>query len=468
MLSLWDFADNHNLEQIIANFMEKNFDPLKVRVGIACLVEAGLLVRDEKKISSNKDHELITGSQVSIVIVGYNSREWLELCLHSIYAQDYEPMETIVVDNGSTDGTAQWVEKNFPEVCLIQLAKSKSLAFAINEGIQEARGDYFILLNPDIQLEQDAIRWLVKVADENPECAGVAAKLKFLSAPAFLNGLGNFVGAIAFGTDNALGHLDLGQFDGLDEVPSACFAGSLIRAKAWEVIGPLDENFPLYYEDSEWCYRARLYGYRIKVSPNAIIYHAMGGRSPEVESVDLAAWKLRRVIYGRLRFVTRILTFWYLSHFLFNYMLEDSARILFSLIKGHWDASSAYIWAWSDYIRSLFSELLRGRAVIQSRRIVSDNKIFELQNNVPVSLVRGGLPQLTWDIVQHYYLPYLISGKTREIKEFSYNVNHESNNLVVKRNYWSLSRAVSIWRLEGFTALLHRIGRDIQWFLMKP
>ena len=466
LLMLWKHADGREMEKIIAGFRGGMSDPMLVRAGLACLVEAGLLAR-EGETSSTENYQLAQGNLVSIITVGFNSREWLEICLPSLYDQLYEPLNVILVDNGSTDGTAEWVEENFPDVKLLRLEKSLSLASALNMGMRDAKGEFFVLLNPDVKLEQCAIKWLVKVAQDNPGCAAVATKLKFLFAPAFLNGIGNYVGATAYGTDNALGHLDLWQFDSWSEVPSACFAATLIPAKAWEDIGPLDENFPLYYEDSEWCYRARLYGYHIKVSPHSSVYHAMGGRTSNDDTVDLAAWKLRRVVYGRLRFATRILSFWYLLRFLFNYILEDCLGILLSLVRGHWDSTRSYLGAWGEYLKSL-PELKRERDTIQTQRIISDNELFEVQKKVPVPLVWRGLPQLTWDIVQNHYLSYLVSGKTREIQEFSGLVDSESQILVVKQKKWSLGRAIGIWREEGFAALLHRMGRDIQWFLMKP
>jgi GT2 family glycosyltransferase len=465
LMTLWKYANGRSLEQIISHFRKQNFDPTRVRAGLACLAEAGLLEREDGA-SSIEDHQLVQGSLVSIIVVGFNSRDWLENCLPSLDSQDYAPLETILVDNGSTDGTTQWVENNFPEVRLLRLEKSQSLAFAINTGIQEAKGEFFLLLNPDVQLEQSAIKWLVKVAKDDPTCAAIATKLKFLFVPAFLNGIGNYVGGFSFGTDSALGHLDLGQFDSWSEVPSACFAATLIPAKVWEEIGPLDENFPLYYEDSEWCYRARLYGYIIKVSPQSLAYHAVGGRTSDAEIAGLASRKLRCVVYGRLRFATLILGFGYMLRFLFSYLFEDCFRILFSLVRGHWESARSYPKAWGEYLRSL-PELRRERETVQARRIISDKELFETQKKVPVPLVWRGLPQLTWDIVQYHYFSYLVSDKTREIQEFSGFEDGKPYTFGKKQKTWSLGRAVGILKDEGFNALLHRMGRDIQWFLMK-
>ena len=264
LLRLWKYADGRDLEKIIAGVSEETSDTMHVRAGLACLAEAGLLTREEEILYTDKP-ESIQGDLVSVIIVGFNSKDWFDICLPSLSSQSYSPVEIIIVDNGSTDGTEEWVKEKYPDIIFIRLTKSLSLAAAINTGMNRAEGEYCVLLNPDVTLERDAFQYLVEAVKADPECAAVAAKLKFLYTPAFLNSLGNFVGAISWGVDNAIGHLDLGQYDSWSEVASACFAATLIPTKAWKEVGSLDEKFPLYYEDSEWCYRARLFGYRVKV-----------------------------------------------------------------------------------------------------------------------------------------------------------------------------------------------------------
>ena len=153
--------------------------------------------------------------------------------------------------------------------------------------------------------------------------------------------------------------------------------------------------------------------------------------------------------------------------FLFNYILEDCLGFFLSIVQGQWESTRSYLGAWSEYLKSL-PELRRERDAIQARRIISDKELFEVQKKVRVPLVWRGLPQLTWYIVQNHYFSYIVSGKTREIHEFSGIVDSESYIHTVKKKKWSLERAINIWREEGFAALFHRVGRDIQWFLMKP
>jgi len=205
---------------------------LITRAVLACLVEAGLLERQGDEQDSSPAITVPTGALVSVIIVCHNSLDWLKICLPSLKAQKYSPIETIIVDNESQEKTLEWLQDNHPDVKLYRLDRPGSLASAINFGITKASGDFFLLLNPDTQLEPDSISELLGEALKDPQCAAVAAKLKFLWAPSFLNGLGNYVGGISWGTDSALGHLDLGQFDRWKDLPSACFAAASWRVSA--------------------------------------------------------------------------------------------------------------------------------------------------------------------------------------------------------------------------------------------
>jgi GT2 family glycosyltransferase len=466
MLDLWRHADGQVLDDIIATFQATNVSPTEIRAALACLSEAGLL-RRQSPISTETPNDKVYNHLVSVIIVSYNSQGWLVTCLPSLLSQSHEPMEIIVVDNASEDGTADWVSRNYPDITLIALDTQRSLANALNTGIKAARSEYYLLLNPDVELEPTAVAHMAAIAQDNLNCAGVAAKLKLQWAPAFMNGLGNYVGPVSWGTDYGLGHLDLGQFDRLREVPSACFAAALISRTAYDDVGPFDEKFPLYYEDSEWCYRARLYGYSILAAPEAVGYHAFSSRPSSGKDVRLPPRKLRQVVYGRLRFSTKILGPWYLVRFLGLYILEDITNMILSILRGQLWKLQTYFHAWSDYLTNL-PEILAARKDIQARRQCTDKELFRLQKDIPMPLIWHGLPELTWDIVRHQYLPLIISGQTRPLPEFEAASAEKLSVQSSRKLGQTIRRASNIRRAEGFYGLVHRIGRTIQWHLMRP
>jgi GT2 family glycosyltransferase len=464
VFSLWKSADQKTLAEVLEGPLSFEASPLELRAGLACLAEAGLIDRD-KTPSPTSPESLPPGGSVSVIIVSYNSRRWLEECLVSLANQTCSPRETIIVDNGSSDGSAGWIESYHPEVHLISLQTSMGLAQAINTGIRHASGDYYFLLNPDVRLHEDAVALMVNTAIQHPGCAAVAAKLRLFWTPSFLNGLGNLVGALSWGTDIGLGHLDLGQLDDWDDLPSACFAAALLPAEAIRMVGMLDEAFPLYYEDSEWCYRARLYGLSIRAAPSAIAAHAFSAQTLPQEITGPSPAKLRQVTGGRLRFITRINGPAFFWSFCLGYLMEDLLRILIYLIQGRREMVSAVFQGWADYRQDLRSSL-QDRKKIQAHRQRSDRQLYRLQRKAPVPWIQTGVPQLTWDGICGDYLPFIISDQTRQMPEFE---DVELDKTTVRSaSILSFERVLRVWRIQGFHALVDRLGRVILWRLMQP
>jgi GT2 family glycosyltransferase len=465
VLKLWQAADQHDLPEILTGAGSSNAHPLQIRVGLACLAEAGLIEREgysrQPAVSSLPGDE-----RVSVVIVSYNSTAWLESCLNSLQSQTQPPLEIIIVDNASQDGSVGWIDKNRPEVKLVRLERTVALAHAINSGLRTASGDFYLVLNPDTQLEPEAIAQMVQVARKNPKCGAVAAKLRLLWSPHFLNGLGNLVGPVSWGTDMGLGHLDLGQFDGWEALPSACFAATLIPRWAIDELGWLDEQFLLYYEDSEWCYRARLLGDTVLAAPAALVYHAFSGRVPNENRESLSPAKLRRVVFGRLNFITKINGPGYFIRFGFNYCLEDLARFFLAAVRGRWSTARAIVQGWQDYFYFL-PDLRKRRREIQTHRRLSDRALYQLQSQAPAPFIRQGLPLLTWDTICSHYARLIYAGQTVELPELA---DLEPDDYASGRKISQVPvfmRVRQIWQGEGPAGLLHRLGKGVQWRIMQ-
>ena len=326
---LWAQAHSKTLDEILAS----NGQPSDLtRAGLACLAEAELLSRDEPP-APERLPEAVSGGLVSAVIVAFEGAAWLKDLLPSLAAQTYSPIEIVIYDNASPTLEMQtWVAENYPQVRYIREEQAVSFASANNRAIQQAGGDYLLLVNQDIRLDPRAVAEMVRAAGQHPDCGAVAAKLRFWWAPAFLNGIGNLVRDYSWGMDIGFGSLDFGQLDHLQRLPSACFALALIPRAAWEQIGPIDAGFPMYYEDSEWCYRARALGFRVYAAPEAVAYHAFGGRVPTGETGGLSARKLANAAYGRLRFALKLLYPPARDRFLAHYLREDLRNLFASLV----------------------------------------------------------------------------------------------------------------------------------------
>ncbi len=416
LAELWQRAQECTMAEILDAYQGSEHPAAMLRAGLACLAEADLLERTCAPVPPA--YLTLTGPLVSAVMVGYNSRDWFEESLSSLFEQTYQPLEVIVVENGSVDGSEAWLHEHYPQVKVIRQESSVSFAHANNLGIAAARGEYIFLLNPDVRMEPDAVAQMVQVAQNSPEPAIVNPRLRFWWATSFLNAVGNRVGPFSWGTDNCLGHLDLGQFDEWTELPSACFAAVLFSKAVIEKVGLLDENFPMYYEDSEWCYRARLQGIKVLPAHHSIVYHAFGGKVPGGEKDDgLTPKKLRNVAYGRYRFAIKIVDEG-AFRFLGNYWLEDWANFTRLVAKQDFASAGAYLKAWGK-VAGGARELLQSRRALHPKRLLRDEQLFEAQRNMPETLVWNGLPELTWDLIQQIYLPLIRAGRTRLMPEFN-------------------------------------------------
>ena len=463
LADLWHFSDGKTLEEILRDFQSNKFSSLEILAGLACLAEAGLLSREIK--SSEKDHHTFSSDgTVSVVLVAFNSRAWLEICIPSLLSQTLPVLEIILVDNASCDATVSWVKETYPGIDLLQLEKSQSLAQALNIGAASAKGDYLLIINPDVTFEPTAIANLVFTAQDQPDCAAVAAKLKLSFTPGLLNGMGNYVGPASWGTDYGLGQLDLGQFDQINEVPSACFAAALIPIEAYKIIGPFDPGFPLYYEDSEWCYRARIYGYKILAAPGAVGNHAFGQESNQYLPGVLTSEKLEQVIYGRLRFIFKLLSPVYLFYFFVVYTIEAFFRLLEAALHGRWYYYGAYFNASLKMIKSL-KEILDNRRMVQTRRVTPDRDLFQIHKNIPLPLVRYEMPELSLDIVRHIYLPAILSDNTRPLPEFELSTGYTDGQKIYPGKMSIINRLLSTIRTEGFSGFLLYFGKWVVWRL---
>ncbi|HET6319935.1 MAG TPA: glycosyltransferase family 2 protein [Chloroflexota bacterium] len=230
---------------------------------------------------------------LSLVILNYNTREHLRCCLESV--RDGISMletEVLVVDNASSDGSAEMVTSEFPWVTLIRSPRNGGYAYGNNLGLAHARGAAILLLNPDTLLPHGALTRLLECLHEHPEAGVVGPKLmrpngsmhlacrRSFPTPAVafyrVSGLSQlFPRSPRFGRYN-LTYLDPDQAMQVDSVCGACL---LIRRVVVERIGLLDERFFMYGEDLDWCLRARQAGWTVRYEPSVVVHHQHGAAS---------------------------------------------------------------------------------------------------------------------------------------------------------------------------------------------
>jgi GT2 family glycosyltransferase len=445
VLAVWTQAAGRTREELVRKWHVPSDRARWLPAALACLAEGRLLARDTPDLTASakataSPPELQRRRKVgptvgdaagvsaptlpadpplvSAIVISYDSQEWLQGCLGSLAAERYPAIEPIVIDNDSPQDPTAWIAEHFPAVRTVRLPPGRSFAHAVNHGVALSRGRYAFVLNPDIVLHPDATSHAVAAAEADPGCAAVAAKLTFWWAPAFLNGLGNRVEATSWGTDNFIGHLDLGQFDDVTEVPSVCFAAALIRRSVWDLVGPADESFPMYYEDTEWSYRARLAGYRIAAAPRASVEHVFGGRVRSGAESDLTPFKTRNAAYGRLRFALKLAGGRTRRTFVTNYLMEDGASVRAAFERRDWATVRAYAGAWARLGLTAPGIALAHRSLGKTRRL-PDEALFSGPQAFPGGLMWHGIPELSRATIAAHYLPLLAAGRTRPVPEFA-------------------------------------------------
>jgi GT2 family glycosyltransferase len=228
---------------------------------------------------------------LSIVVVSWNTKDLLRDCLASIYAQaPAADFEVILVDNASTDGSAEMASGEFPSVRLIRNPDNRGFVRANNQALEAARGRYVLLLNSDTVVLDDAIGRTLRYAELHPEAAVVGCKVlnpdrslqrSCFMYPSPLNMLLQSTFAYKlFPKSRFFGREFMTWWDNSDErrVETICGCFSLVRRQAIDEVGPMDPIFYFYGDDPDWCRRFTKAGWDVRFFPGASIVH-LGGQS---------------------------------------------------------------------------------------------------------------------------------------------------------------------------------------------
>lgn len=252
---------------------------------------------------------MTTPPLVSIVILAYNSAGFIPACLASLDRQDYAPCELLLIDNASTDGSADVARAAAPHARVLALPKNLGCAGGNNAGWQATRGSFVVFMNPDTEAAPGFITGLIEPMLRDPGIGITGAKiyypgtrkLQHAGAVTLPNGMTRHIGN---------SEIDEGQYDQERDVDYVTGAGFAVRRALLEQIGGFDEDyFPAYFEENDLCTRARKAGWRVVYSPAALLYHH--------ESVSLVVHSrsfLRMYQRMRMRYVIK------------NYTLNDWVR----------------------------------------------------------------------------------------------------------------------------------------------
>lgn len=307
---------------------------------------------------------------VSVVVPNWNGRWLLPTCLDSLRAQRYQPLEVIVVDNDSTDGSVLLLRERYPEVKVISLPTNRGFSPAVNEGIRQSVGEVVALLNNDTEAEVGWLEELCGALRDHPEVGFCASKILLFDRRDTLHSAGDFYRADGVPGNRGVWQKDQGQSDHDLYVFGACAGAAAYRRSMLAEVGLFDDDFVAYCEDVDLNFRAQLAGYRCLFVPMARVYHRLSatGGGPlasyycgrnfiSVVVKDMPTGLLRRywpkIVGAQLRYVGQSL----------RHLREPAAR---ARLRGQWAA-----------LRQLPRMLAKRRAV-QSTKRVSDEYIASI------------------------------------------------------------------------------------------
>ncbi|MBI3312185.1 MAG: glycosyltransferase, partial [Candidatus Omnitrophica bacterium] len=217
---------------------------------------------------------------VSLIIVTYNGLKYLGPCLESVFALDYpaDRLEVLVVDNGSSDGSAERVREQFPQVRWL-VNEVNNYCRANNVAFSHAKGTVIGFLNNDVRLDRRWLRELLPVLLMDERIGAVAGKV--LLNDGRIDSAGHIELPHGVWADRGHGEPDVSQFDMGGRVDSLSGSAVLYRRSCLDDVGPFDEDFHMYYEDVDLTYRCRQRGWKLTYVPGAIAHHTLHGTASE-------------------------------------------------------------------------------------------------------------------------------------------------------------------------------------------
>jgi len=220
---------------------------------------------------------------VMLVVINYNGKSYLKECFSSIFAQTYSNFRVAMVDNGSEDNSVQFIKDNFPKVLIIESNKNLGYAGAINKAIKFGFGlngdfEYFGILNNDISLDKRWLEKLIGYGERNKNVGVLGSKFLMYHWPKYINSTGICVNYFGYSWDRDFFELDYNCGTKSGQVIAVSGGAVLIKKEVFEKIGLFDEEYFMYYEDLDFCYR--VWGdtnFSVNFVEDAIAYHKFSG-----------------------------------------------------------------------------------------------------------------------------------------------------------------------------------------------
>lgn len=305
--------------------------------------------------------------KTAVVILNYNTRDYLRQFLPGLIAScEGLDARVVVADNASTDGSAEMMQAEFPQVPLIRLRENYGFTGGYNRALDGLEADYFVLINSDIEVPAGWLEPLVAWMDTHPSCGACGPKLLSYAQRDTFEYAGAAGGMLdRFGYPFCRGRIlqkiekDHGQYDTPADVLWVSGACLLVRASVWKALGGLDERFFCHMEEIDLCWRMQLQGWKVTLVPASYVYHIGGGTLP-----NESPFKLRLNFRNNLLLLDNNLPATFAAtgctpakarrkarRRIFMRMCLDGGSALVYLVTGRWSFYRAVLHAHQEYRR---------------------------------------------------------------------------------------------------------------------
>lgn len=306
-------------------------------------------------------------SKLTVIVVNWNGRQLLPECLASLNNQSIGDVDVMLVDNGSTDGSADYVRSQFPKVRILALERNSGFAAGNNRAIEASSSEFVALLNNDAVADRN---WAECLLDPTKDARVgiVASKVVLYGDRQRLDSAGDGMSTVGVGYKR--GHLARSDsYPSAEGVFGASGCAMLLRRSMLADIGLLDEDFFLLYEDCDLCFRAQLRGWKCRYAPGAVVYHKLNATIGRLSSVHVF-YGQRNVEYVYFKDMPGRLFWRYLPAHLLNAMLA----FLYFSSKGQF---RSYFRSKVDFLRNI-RPVLQKRKEVQARRTIPCQDISRL------------------------------------------------------------------------------------------
>ena len=266
---------------------------------------------------------------VSVIVLNWNGKHLLERCLPSVLGQDYGDYEVVLFDNGSTDGSTDWVSAHFPAVRVLGTDENVGFSRGNNQAIRATESPFVVLLNNDADPAANWLGDLIAAATSDPSVGMCASKMVRADDPTVMDTCGIEVDRAGIGWDRYSGEPERAEETEPYEIFGPCGGAALYRREMLDQVGLLDEDYFIYYEDIDLAWRAQRAGWRCLYVPSARVVHrhsgTVGERSP-----------FKQYLLGRNKLWTIVKNYaWpgWLLH-LPSIIVYDTGAWLYALLRG--------------------------------------------------------------------------------------------------------------------------------------